>query len=1062
MRKFLLLSFMLMFAFTFSDSWAQERTVSGKVTSIEDGATLPGVNVVLKGTTTGTVTDIDGNFKLSVPSEGGTIVFSFIGLATEEVAIGARSVIDIQMSPDVKQLSEVVVTAFGQEREKKALGYSVQNLSGDNITKAKETNIVNSLSGQIAGVQVTNGSGSAGSSSRIVLRGASSLTGENQPLFVVDGIPINNQNLGGGGPFGASSTSAGGADFPNGAADINPDDVESVSVLKGANAAALYGSRAANGVILITTKSGKKTKGIGVSINSSMQFQKPLRLPSYQNSYGGGYDSKTYRWIDGTSGSGGQDESWGPALDKGLNFVQWQDYNGEGQPYDNPSPFVSHPDNVRDFFETGTVVSNNVALSAGSETANFRLSVTNMQQDGMVYNTGLERNTIALSAGANFSDKLSASTSVNYIKSESENISGGGYDNNNPMQQFTWFQRQVDIGALKDYNNLPLAASNTSARFTPVSWNTNFNNNPYWVLDNNTQGFDKNRMIGNIRLNYQFTDELSVMVRTGIDFFTDLQEIKRAKNSNDFPNGYYQEFDRTYYEYNTDFLLNYDKDINETFGFAAALGGNLRREYKSRNVLTANELQIPGTYTIANSSVPIVATNFDSQKEVQSLYGTAQLRFLNAIFLDLTARNDWSSTLPADNNSYFYPSASLSGVISDLIDLQSDILSFAKVRASWAQVGADTEPYELNDVFGFRNKWNGSVLEATAGTDDLTTDKLKNPLLKPEITTSIEVGADLKFLSNRLGVDFTYYSSTSEDLIVDIDVSGASGYTQLVGNVGEMTNKGIELQLYGSPIQTNDFQWEIRVNYAKNKNEVVSLGGAENLRLGGQWNADVIATPGQAYPSLFGPDFQRDPNGNIIHKNGIPQKDATSKVLGTVAPDWTGGIINNISYKGISLGVLVDAKIGGDVYSMTNAWGRYAGILEETLIGREVGLIGEGVMNIGSDDAPNYVPNNVVVSAIDYNHNAFGNSIVAGSVFDASYVKLREITLGYTFPKALIQNTPFQSISVSFVGRNLALLYSNVPHIDPETAFSNDNAQGIEHAQLPSARNLGFNISLKF
>ncbi|HNP18102.1 MAG TPA: SusC/RagA family TonB-linked outer membrane protein [Fulvivirga sp.] len=1048
MRKFLLLSFMLMFAFAFSDSWAQERTVSGKVTSVEDGSTLPGVNVVLKGTTTGTVTDIDGNFKLSVPSEGGSLVFSFIGLATEEVAIGARSVIDIQMSPDVKQLSEVVVTAFGQEREKKALGYSVQNLGGESLTKAKETNIVNSLTGQIAGVQVTNGSGSPGSSSRIVLRGASSLTGENQPLFVVDGIPINNQNLGNAGPFS-------GADSPNGAADINPDDVESVSVLKGANAAALYGSRAANGVILITTKSGKKTKGLGVSINSSVQFQKPFRLPDYQNSYGGGYDDKTYRWIDGSSGSGGQDESWGPALDNGFHFQQWQDYRADGT-FGSPSPWVSHPDNVKDFFETGTIISNNVALSAGSDNTNFRLSVTNMKQDGMIYNTGLERNTIAVSAGAKLSDKLSAETSVNYIKSESDNLPGGGYDNNNPMQQFTWFQRQVDIGALKDYNNLPLSPDGTSAAGTPLDWNTNFNNNPYWILDNNTQGFDKNRMIGNIRLNYQFTDELSLMARTGIDFFTELQNIKRAKNSNDFPNGFYRELDRTYYEYNTDFLLTYDKDINETFGLAVSVGGNLRRENKSRNILTASELEIPGTYTIANASVPIVATSFDSKKEVQSVYGTAQLRFLNAVFLDLTARNDWSSTLPEANNSYFYPSASLSTVITDLIDLQSDILTFAKVRASWAQVGSDTDPYQLLDVYSFRDKWNGNIIEATKG------NLLLNPDLKPEITTSIEIGADLKFLDNRVGLDFTYYDAKSEDLIVNIDVSGASGYTSLVGNVGEMTNKGFEVQLYATPIKTNDFQWDLRLNYAKNKSEVVSLGGVDNLRLGGQWNVDVIATPGQPYPSLFGPDFQRDSDGNIIHKNGIPQKDPVSKVLGSVAPDWTGGIVNNISYKGISLGVVVDAKIGGDVYTMTNAWGRYSGVLKETLIGRENGIVGKGVMNIGTDDAPNYVPNNVVVSALDYNHNAFGNSIAAGSVFDASYIKLREITLGYTLPKSLIANTPFQSVSVSFVGRNLALLYSNVPHIDPETAFSNDNAQGIEHAQLPSARNLGFNINLKF
>ncbi len=1045
MRKFLLLSFMLMFAFAFSDSWAQERTVSGKVSSIEDGSTLPGVNVVLKGTTSGTVTDIDGNFKLSVPSEGGSLVFSFIGLATEEVAIGARSVIDIQMSPDVKQLSEVVVTAFGLEREKKSLGYAVQDLSGGEVTTAKETNIVNSLSGKIAGVQVTNGSGAPGSSSRIVLRGATSLTGNNQPLFVVDGIPINNTNYGGAGPFE-------GADMPQGSADINPDDIATISVLKGANSAALYGSRAANGVILITTKKGKKTKGVGVEINSSITFQNPLKLPSYQNSYGGGYDNTYYEWIDGTNGSGGEDESWGPALDKGLKFRQWQDYRGEGE-FGPSSPWVSNPDNVRDFFETGITTSNNVSLSGGNDVANFRLSVTSMDQKGMMYNTDLNRKTFAGNAGVKLSDKLKADFSVNYIKSGSDNLSGGGYDNNNPMQQFTWFQRQVDISALKDYNNLPLSDAGTSARNTPVNWNTNFNNNPYWVLDNNTQNFNKDRIIGNIQLTYDFTEWLSITARTGTDFFTDLQEKRRAVNSNDFPNGFFSEIDRTWSETNSDVVLTFNKSINDDFGVTVSAGSNLRQEKYSRNILEAGELEIPGVYTIGNSAIPVVADNYDEQREMQSVYGAAQLRFRNYLFLDVTARNDWSSTLPAANNSYFYPSVSLSAVITDMIELQSDILTFGKIRASWAQVGADTDPYRLQDVFAFRDRWDGSVNQATVS------NTLLNPNLKPELTSSIEFGADIRFFNNRLGLDVTYYDTKSEDLIVQVDVSGASGWTSQFANVGEMTTKGLEIQLNATPVQMGDFQWDINLNYATIENEVVTLGGVDNLRLGGQWNVDVIAQPGQPYPALFGPDFQRDDNGNIIHVNGLPQKDQTNKVLGNAVPDWTGGINNTLSYKGISFGVLIDAKMGGDIYSMTNAWGRYSGVLEETLIGREYGIVGTGV-KAASDGS--YVPNDIVVPALNYNHAAFGNNIAAGSVFDASYIKLRQMTLGYALPKSLLDKTPFTAIQVSVVGRNLALLYSKVPHIDPETAFNNGNAQGIEHAQLPSARSLGFNLNLKF
>ncbi|MFT6866791.1 MAG: TonB-linked SusC/RagA family outer membrane protein [Cyclobacteriaceae bacterium] len=1045
MKRILLLSFM---SLTVAFAAIAQRTVSGKITSAEDGDGIPGVNVVLKGTTTGTTTDLDGNYRLSVPEEGGTLIYSFIGLLAQETEIGARSVIDIGMAADVTELTEVIVTAFGVERAEKSLGYSVQELDGDQLTEARETNIVNSLSGQIAGVQVTNGSGNVGSSSRIVLRGPSSLTGENQPLFVVDGIPINNTNYG-------NSSAFGGADFPNGAADINPDDIATISVLKGANAAALYGSRAANGVILITTKKGSKTKGIGVSINSNVTFQTPLRIPDYQNSYGGGYNPNSYEWLDGTSGSGGEDESWGPALDQGLAFKQWQDTDG------GTSPWVSNPDNIRDFYELGTTTSNNVALSGGNDVANFRLSYTNMQQDGMIYNTGLERNTFALSSGVKLSDKLSADASVNYIKSSSDNISGGGYDNNNPMQQFTWFQRQVDVSALKDYKNLPLNAEGTSAQFTPLTWNTNFNNNPYWVLDNNTQGFEKNRIIGNVKINYQLTDWLSLFVRTGTDFFTDLQTIKRGHNSNDYPNGYYREIDRSWQESNSDFALTFNKDITPDFGLTVTAGGNLRREVYSRNILTANELEIPGTYTIANSSVAVVATNYDQQREMQSLYGMAQFQFRNYLFIDLTARNDWSSTLPLENNSFFYPSASLSLILTDLADIQSNVLSFAKVRGSWAQVGSDTDAYRLQDVFTLRSpKWNGTttVTQATVG------NQLKNPLLKPEITTSVEFGVDLRFFSDRLGLQATYFDATSTDLIVEIDVSGASGWRTQFANVGEMNNKGIELQMNATPVEIGDFKWEMNLNYARIRNEVVTLGGVDNLVLGGQWNVDVIATPGESYPALFGPDYQRDDAGNIIHVNGLPQKDNTSKVLGSAFPDWTGGFTNTFSFKGVSLGVLIDAKMGGSVYSMTNAWGRYSGVLEETLIGREVGIVGAGVQANGVDENGNtqYVPNNVPVDVQTYNHSAFGNNIAAGSVFDASYVKLRQVILGYTIPKQWLGASPFQSISVSVVGRNLALLYSKVPHIDPETAFSNDNAQGIEHASYSSARSLGFNVNLKF
>ncbi|MCD9019321.1 SusC/RagA family TonB-linked outer membrane protein [Parachryseolinea silvisoli] len=1052
MKRILLVCLTAVFALASSAVWAQERTVTGRVTSAEDGSGLPGVNVVLKGTTNGTVTDANGSYTLKVPAEGGILMITFIGLTTQEIEIGSRSTVDVPMAADTKQLTEVVVTAFGIEKDKKSLGYAVQDVSGSALTTARESNIVNSLSGRVAGVQVTNGSGSVGSSSRIVLRGASSLTGNNQPLFVVDGIPINNNNYATG--IGNTVVNGnGGADRQNGAADINPDDVESVTVLPGPNAAALYGSRASNGVILITTKSGRGSKGLGISVNSSATFEKPLRLPSYQNSYGGGYNNKYYNWHDGTTDSGGEDESWGPALDKGLEFVQWDSFDGQ------PRPWVSHPDNIKDFFETGKTFQNNIALSGGNEKADFRLSLSNFDQKGIIPNNDFKKNTIAISSGLNVTDKFRAEVSVNYIKSKSDNTTGGGYDNNNPMQQFTWFQRNVDVQKLKDYANLPLAPEGTSAAGTPINWNTNFNNNPYWVLYNNTQGFDKDRIIGNVRLSYEFTDWLSLSVRTGTDFFTDLAVSKRAHGSNDYPNGNYQEVDRTWYEVNSDFLLTFNKEVMTDLKVVASVGGNNMRQVHDRTIAEAPELEIPGVYNLDNSRVAVDVETFAEQKEIHSLYGNVELSFRDYLFLTVTGRNDWSSTLPKNNNSYFYPSFSLSADVTSILGLQSEVLSYAKIRGGWAQVGADTDPYKLVNVYSFFDPWGGSLITPTVG------NTLLNPNLKPEISSSYELGTELGLFGNAVNLTFTYYNKTSTDQIVPVSISGASGYTSFQVNAGEMTNKGIELQVSGSPIKTSTgFTWDVSANFTRNRNEVVKLApGLEALQLSSYWNSQIIAQRGQPYGVIYGTDYLRDPQGNIVHVNGVPQRDPSgNKTLGDANPDWLAGLNNTFSYKGLSLNVLVDAKIGGEVYSMTNAWGRYSGILEETLIGRETGIIGKGVKQAGTDENgdPIYVPNDVSVPAMTYNHAAFGNTVVAGSVFDASYVKLRQVSLGYTLPASLLTKTPFKKVTFSIIGRNLALLYTKVPHIDPETGFTNSNGNlGLEHAQTPSTRSMGFNLN---
>jgi len=1044
MKKYLQISFVLSLVMAVTMSFAQERTVSGKVTAVDDGSALPGVNVVVKGTTTGTVTDVDGNYKLVIPSENSTLVFSFIGLATEQVVVGSRSVIDVQMTSDVTQLSEVVVTAFGVEREEKALGYAVQSVDGSELTKAREPNVVNSLAGKIAGVQITNGSGAVGSSSRIVLRGASSITGNNQPLFVVDGVPISNTTPGNSSPFG-------GTDFGNGAADVNPDDIETITVLKGPNAAALYGSRASNGVILITTKSGKGSQGIGLSVNSSTQFERPLKLPDFQNSYGQGASSDYFQWIDGSAGDGGVDESWGPPLDVGLDFVQWTS-NGE-----YPEPWVSQPDNVKDFFETGVTLTNNVSLTGANDNGNFRLSITNLDQTGTLPNTDYSRQNYSMNAGYNLTNKLRGDFSANYVRGHSDNRPSLGYTGQNPIQQFIWSGRNVDFAALENYKDLPISTAGLGAGISPVNWNTRFQNNPYWASDNIINSLDRDRVFGNLRISYKINDNLSVFARTGIDYYTDEQTRIRAQGveSTTNGNGFFSKLASTREEINSDFLISFNKAISENFHLTLNAGGNQLRQRLKQLSGTAPELELPGVYNLSNvkSGVNVLTSDFSTNKRINSLYGSGQFAFKNYLFLDFTARNDWSSTLPEDNNSYFYPSVTLSAVISDILAIDSDLLSFLKIRGGWAQVGSDTSPYQLTQTFAFGSSW-GSILEPTEG------DRLLNPELKPEITTSFEAGLDARFLDGRILLDVTYYDSKSSDQIIPIQITGASGYLSRNANIGEISNKGIELQLSGDVVRKGDFGWNMALNFARNVNEVVELApGLDQLTLGGQWNVNVEARVGQPYGALFGPAFKRSPDGDIIHDKGLPETDETFQVIGNVTPQWTGGINNTFTFKGVLLNVLIDGKYGGDMYSMTTTWGRYSGVLEETIFGRETGIVGVGVIDNGDGT---FSENDVIVPAEDYNKAAYSNSIAESSIFDATYFKLRQVQLGYTLPNSVIGKLPFRDVTVSVVGRNLALLYSTVPHVDPESAFSSSNGnQGLEFGQIPSNRSLGFNISFK-
>lgn len=1015
---------------------AQAVEISGTVTSAEDGSPMPGASVIVKGTTIGTLSDADGKYMLRVPVDATELVVSFVGMKSQDIRIEGRTVIDVVLEVDILGQFEVVVTALGVTREKKALGYSVQDVAGEELSKAREANILNSLSGRVAGAQITSTSGAVGASTRIVLRGAASLSADNQPLFVVDGIPIDNCNFGGTGNEGVNRGS--------GASDINPNDVESITVLKGPNAAALYGSRAYNGVILINTKSGKQARGIGVSLTNSTFFETPLRLPDFQNGYGQG-SGGAFEFVDGAGGgiSDGTDESWGPKLDAGLMIPQFNSPVVDG--VRQPTPWVSHPDNVKDFFETGHNIATNLAVTGGGDRSSFRLSLTNAVQKGIVPNTDLKKNTLNLTGSVSPTRRMSVTGSANYISSKSNNMPGYGYDAQNIMQSIaSWFGRQVDIKDLRDYTNPDGSKYN---------WNYNYHNNPYFTLHENLNTMDRDRIIGNAKISYQFTDWLSAFVRTGGDLYVNTNTERKAYGDMDNPFGNYFESVRTWKEMNTDMLISFNKDFGDHIGFSLNGGANRMDSYYHYNSGEAPELAVPDVYNLSNSQVAQKTTNTIERKRINSLYYSGQLSFNDALFFDFTGRNDWSSALPAENNSYFYPSFTLSAVITDLFNIESNIFSFAKVRGSWAKVGGDTSPYSILPTLAFGDGWNAS----TKLLNQYIPNEMPNAELLPQTINSIEFGADLRLFMDRLSIDFTYYSSKAFDQIIAVPISSASGYDTKKINAGEIDNKGIELMIGITPVRRDNLLWDLSINFSRNRNEVVELTeGVDRYNLGTYWSANIVAIPGEPFGDIYGYTFQRDPNGNIIHEDGLPLQGPLD-ILGNYNPDWLAGFRSDFNWKGLGFGFLIDARVGGEIYSMSTTWGRYAGVLEETLIGREGGIVGDGVKDDGTG---NFVPNDVVVSAEEYNKAAYNNTLAESSIFDASYVKLREVTLGYTFKN--LGNIPVQDITLSLAGRNLLLLFANAPHIDPETGFNNTNAQGLEYGQLPSIRSLGFNININF
>jgi TonB-linked SusC/RagA family outer membrane protein len=1023
----------------------QGGTITGVVTDASTGEALPGANVSVADTDQGGATDQEGQFRIeNVPPGRQVLVVSFVGYQSNRVEVtvqeGETVTQDILLQPRPLVQDGVVVTALNIERQEQSLGYSVQEVDGADLARVRETNVVNSLAGRVAGARITNASGGVGASSRIVIRGENTL-GDNQPLFVIDGVPVDNSNLKS--STGTFDTDAGGSqsaiDFGNAIADLNPDDIASISVLKGPSAAALYGSRAANGVVLVETKSGYAGGGLGIEVNSSLMAQSILELPNYQNQYGQGARRDTFVFIDGSTGDGGDGLSYGPPLDEGLEFVQ---FHSDGE----PAPWDSRPNNVRNFFETGLTAMNNIAFRGGTRDFNYRLSYTNMSQSGIVPNTDLGRHTLSLNTGFDITDRLRGSVAANYVRTSSDNRMGGGYDDQNVMKQFSWFGRQVEVEALRPY-----------AEGNELNWNTRFNENPYFTVRHNTNGLLRDRVFGATTLSYDLTSWLDVQARAGLDRYSEMREIRRANNGYEFPNGAYtrEHFDVT--ELNTDVLVTARRELGADLSVELSGGANRMRRTFENDLLRARELAVPNTFNMSNARGIPVANNRIEEKQINSLYGLAEFSYRDALFLNVTGRNDWSSTLPQDNNSYFYPSISMGAVLSDVIDL-GDPVSFVKVRASWSQVGSDAEPYQLNLKYASgADNWGSTTTVTVPNT-------LPNSDLKPEITSSIELGADLRFFGDRLGVDVTYYDNQTENQIIRGSIASETGFSREVFNAGKITNKGWEVTVNATPInQTDGLRWDVVANYNRNRNEVVELAeGVDELRLpaGRLFRLNVVAKEGEPYGTFMGREMRRTPDGEIIFgADGLPELTDEFKVQGNYQPDWTGGIENSLSYRGLRLSVLVDGRIGGEIYSGTNVILRRAGTGASTLRGRENGIVGDGVVE---NEDGTFSPNETRVSAQEWYLNYYGYNNTEVSVFDGSYVKLREVSLSYRLPSPWAQSLAARNITLSAIGRNLAILHKNVPNIDPETAVASDVAQGIEFGQIPSTRSLGMKVSLSF
>jgi TonB-linked SusC/RagA family outer membrane protein len=1042
MKKLLLVSLCFL-ALCVTQVFAQNRTVTGTVTAKEDGLPLPGVTVKIKGTNTGVSTDANGKFSI-IAQDATVLTFSYVAYLPQEVVVGNRSVINVVLVQNDQQLNEVVVTALGISRESKSLGYSVANVKGSEITKARETNVVEALAGKIAGVNVTQASGTLGGGAKIVIRGATSLSTDIQPLFVIDGLIIDNsaQQLATSSSAVPQGTAA--IDFGNRAGDINSDDVESMTVLKGAAAAALYGTLAKNGAIIITTKRGKRGDNGTVEFNSSTRFDNPLVLPKFQNEYAQGVQGN-YN-IASTNG-------WGPKISE-VQDKTFPNFLG------NNVTLQAYPNNIKDFYKTGKTYINSVALSGGNEAGDYRFGYTNTIQTGIVEQERLVKNAVAFNAGRTILKGLEVRTSMNYVRTVADGLPYQSSNNSNVLTSNIYtLPRTVDINLLRDNYLNPITGQQNT--LTPAR----NGNNPYWVLYNNKVGAVNNRFYGNFNVSYKVAPWLTLSDNVGTDLYYEFRKAVTRPGTIGFLSGEF--FTANIYQriMNNDFLATFNHKLTKDIDMKFIAGTSIYENYYQREQDYAQSLTVDKLYTYTNASTNTLS-NTSNKKRIQGVYGDLSLSYKDLLFLDATGRNDWSSTLPKAHNSYFYPSVSLGFVFSELLP-KSNWFTYGKLRASYANVGGDTDPYQVDFVYtgasnvfaqysaGASFPFNG-LLGFSGPSIIPGLDKLKS-----QTQNSTEFGVDLRFFNDRVTLDADYYQNKTSNQILNLPLPQSTGYAFKKINAGDLTNKGVEITLGVVPVKSK-FTWDMQFRFAHNAN-VVSLPPeiAQVTVQGGYSGLTIKAQNGQSI-GLYGVKFVRDPDGNIVidPATGL-RKTISDQRLGSTSPDWTGGISNTFSYSGFTLGFTVDIRKGGVLFSNTVATLRNQGLADVTALNRGNVFIDKGVVASGTTYIPNTVP---VQSMQDFWQTNFQTGFTEANTFDASYIKLREARLAYSVPAKFLQTHAkfIKGLSLGLEGRNLWLIHSNVPYIDPEVNFfgSGSAGEGVEFNSIPSTRSIGFNVRL--